>query len=1010
MMLVHRMRSRGRLLIGVAGVVALSAGLGSGLGGLTQGTVIDGAGSIISAAPGEGSVARVAIRWAGQGGASESEAARAAADQDAAVREALESLMPSAALAPQSSIRSEPLDVAEVAEDVVLVSDERLVDRVEIVEGTWPATRQESALHRAAADALELGIGDPVTLPGAGDEPIVVTITALWLPLDSGDPAWAGDPLVETGAVASAAGPLVINEAIWRELSTRPIAQWVSALDPRRASPAALDEIEAGLPVLARVIDDDPRSQGTGIVVDGGLASTVAEVRRAAAGVEAVLPVALALVGVAALTTLFELQRLLTAVRREETTLLRSRGASPRRLASNSAVEALLVALPSAVVGSVAGTAIALSARPGSLERVVADPVPLVLSTSGWALAVTLVVLLLAVVITARSARSALRRDTLLDSGRQSRGVSAAALVLSLLAAGVAVSQFLLYGGPVVPTADGGTAVDPIAALTPVLVLVAGALLIVILVEPLARILARAVAIGDRLTPVLVARPLARSTAIVTAPVLLIALTVGGLVIAATVDSTTRSSERAARELTFGAELVVTGGALDADARAAIGATGTPVTLAGTAWSGAPVSIAELSGDDEPGTLVAVDPTALTEVGATASGAVDLERLAAAIRASPLPVIEIVATATTIRLEGDDARAAFWLADARGGVTQVGPDDGGVVALPEVGGPWRVLAIDVEPTTSERDLDAVPPAIIATDAEGAESVITVDEQWDARPSAREAVRFMPDPAALRLAVTPAAAERVGAQVGDSMTVAIAGSGREIVGVVTDIVPAVPGAVSVVAVAVDLAAVAQSQLAVAERPLPVSGVWLAPVDGSRLDAATLREVVDDVRGLIPGATSVDVVADAPTGALAEGARIALWAAALGALVLAVVASAIVSRAIGGVREVDVVVLRAIGVGVGVQARARAGEIAAVLTAATAGGLLVGIGAALLLVGDLARALIVDVPPALVVGAVVEPALALAVVTLMLVAIIAVSIGAGRHAARQARSLSAREVLR
>lgn len=1034
MMLVKRLRSRGRLLTAMAVVVGLSAGLAAGLTAIAQGTVLDGARAAVAEARGGDTVVRVAIRWAGQAGDDEADARLASQDQDAAVREAVAALMPQAALEPVASIRSEPLSIDGLAASLVLVSDERLLDRVEIVEGTWPAALSESALHVAAAGALDLGVGDTITLPAAGDDPVEVTVTALWQALDGSDPAWAGDPLAERGVDGLTAGPLVVDEELWRTLSTRPIAQWVSALDPEAVTPAVLEELAAALPELAGSIDDDDRSQGTGIVVDGGLAATVAEVQRASAGVAAIVPVALALVGLAAFTTLLELQRLLSAVRRDETTLLRSRGASPRRLTSHAASEALLISLPAALAGAVLGAGLALLARPGSVDRALADPAPLLLATAGCALAVSLVTVLLAAVVASRSARRALRRDTLTDSGRQTRAVSAAALLLSLIAAGVAVSQFLLYRGPVVPTADGGAAVDPVAVLAPVLVLVAGALIAVVLVEPLARLVSRAAGGSDRLSPVLVARPLARSAAIVTAPVLLVGLAVGGLVVAAAVDTTTRSSERSARELTLGAALTVTGGVLDAEARARVGAAGAPVELAGIAWSGAPVALADLSLADAPGTLIAIDADALTDIVATAGGAVDANRLAAALESGPLPSVAVPETATSIRLAGDEVRAAFWVADARGGVTRIASDGEGVASLPEVGGPWRVLALDVTAVASGRQLDVSLTGVTVIASDGTETEVGFSETWGPRPgvipgftgeaAARDdgrsgftatvdrvtpgAVRVMPAPRELRLAVTTAAADRFGAEVGDSITVRVAGSGRQIVGVVSDIVRVVPGAVTTAAVAVDLAAATQTQLAQSASPLGISALWLAPDDDSLSGAGV--EAASELRRLVPSGSSVETVADTPAGALAEGARVALWTAALGTFLLALAAAAIVSRAIGGVREVDVVVLRAIGVGARVQARTRAIEFVGVLTAAAVAGLVVGTGTAVVLVGDLARALLVDAPPALPLTATVAPLVALAVGALLLAAIAVLGLGAARHAVRQARTLSAREVLR
>lgn len=1036
MMLGSRMRSRGRLLIAIAGVVALSAGLGSGLSVVVQGAVIDGAAAIVSAARADDAVVRVAIRWAGQEGENESAARRAAAEQDAAVRETLDALMPSAGLAPQSSIRSEPLETIEFDDALVLVSDERLLDRVDVVAGTWPAAIDEAALAEAAAEALDLRVGDRVTLRGAGDLPVEVTVTALWRAIDSGDPAWAGDPLIERGVDGSVAGPLVIDEQLWRSIQTRPIAQWVSVLEPGRATPLALSELAVGLPTLAQAIDDDPRSQGTGIVVDGGLESTVGELRRAAAGVEAVIPMALALVAVAAVMTLLELQRLLTAVRRDETTLLRSRGASARRLSAGAVVEALIIAAPSASIGAVLGAVTALIARPGSLERAAADVGALLTSVGGSALVVTLVTTVLAVGVTARSARSALRRDTLAESGRATRAVSAAALVLVLVAAGVALGQFLLYRGPLVPTAAHGSTVDVIAALVPVLALLAGALLAVVLVEPLARAIARLASRSVSLTPVLVARPLARSAALLTAPVLLTSLAVGALVVTAAVDATTRSSATAARELVLGAPLTVTGGVLDAEARSVIGGVEGSRELAARPWSATPVLVSDLSIADAPGTLVAMDSSAISRIVASAGGAVERERLAQAIASGPLPSVDVTATAASIRLADEGVRADFWVADARGGVSLIRSGVDGAASLPDSGGPWSVLALDVVAESSTPRLDVVLTGIVVTERDGSETRVPFDEAWNARPDAIPrfggdvlartdgrsgftatvvrrapgAVRVMPDPTELRLAVTPAVAERFAAAIGDTVTVTVAGSSRRIDGVISDIVRAVPGAPSAASVAVDLRAVIQSQLVESANPATASAMWLAPTDAAPIDRATALLAADELRVLAPRGSTVAVAAESRFEAMADGARIALWTAAVGTFLLAISTVAVVSRAISGTRQVDVVVLRAIGVGARAQRRARALELAAALLAAVLAGLAVGVATSALLVGDLARALLIDAPPALAVAASIDPITGGLVLLGLAGALAVLAGGAGSSAARQVRTLSAREVLR
>jgi len=1028
MMLRTRLRSQRPILAAVAGVVAVSAGLGAGLGVITQTAVADGAGAIIADARGGDAVVRVAIRWAGQGATEGQDVARAARDQDAAVRESLERLMPSASLEPAVSIRSEPIEATIVpttgvtdaavplAADLVLISDDTLLDRAIVTDGSWPTARGEAALAAVAADTLGVGIGDLLALPGADERVVSVRITALWQPLDSGDPLWAGDPLIARGLDGSTAGPLVIDQRAWNTIDTRPIAQWVAPLDPDRATPDALAQLAAGLPQLASTIDDDPRSQGTGIVVDGGLEATVAEVRTAAAGVEAIIPSVLALIAVASLTTLLELQRLLASVRRDETTLLRSRGASPRRIVGYVAGEALIVALPAAVLGGALGTVIGFAVRSGSLDRVSdIGGAPLIVSAL-WALAVAVVTLLLAVLVTASDVRAALRRDTLADSGRATRVVSATALVLCLLAVGVAVGQFVLYRGPVVPTADGGSAVDPVAALAPVLMLLGGALLAVLVVEPLARLAARAAARHDGLRPVLVTRPLARSAVLVTTPVLLVTLGVGGLVVAAAVDATTRASSTAARELALGAPLTISGGVLDGAAGDAF-ASGA-ITLGGQSWSVIPVAVTAVTIADAPATLVALDAATSPSIVASAGGAVEPARLATAITTAPLPSLDIPPSAVALRLADAALRADLWVVDARGRVTRLDSDSAGTTPLPATGGPWRVLALDVRSSETDSDvigteLDLVPNGLIATASDGSEIRIPVGEAWQARPEIIDrpgTVRVMPDPVPLRLAVTAAVAERVGAEVGDTITVTVPSTARRVEGVVADIVRAVPGASTAGAIAVDLASSVQRQLAESANPPTVSAFWFSPDDAASREQATLRSAAAELGEAAPRGTIVAAAVDSASGALADGARRALWTAAVGALLLAIAAVAIVSRAIGGTRSIDVVVLRAIGVGARVQGRARALELGSLLAAAVLAGLAVGAATSAVLVPDLARTLLVDAPLALSLDAAVGPAVALGLVLALSAAVGLLAIDAGRRAARQTLTLSAREVLR
>lgn len=1061
-----RLRHRAGLALAVAAAVATSSGLIAASVTLASTTVADGARATLLAARDAEPVVRVAIRWAG------TEGAAPAAEQDAAVRDSLQQLVRLAGLEPAVSIRSEPLETVD-GDTVILLSDEGLRERVTIVDGTWPAHPQEVGLQVLAAEALGLALGDVIALPAADDTTIRLTVTALWEPLDARDPVWAGDPLVDRGTDGRALGPVVIDPALWASLETRPIAQWTAVLAPDRASPAALDELATGLPGLATTIDADERSRGTGVVVDGGLAATVDALRRAAAGVTALLPVAAGLVVVAAGLTLIELQRLLVAVRRDETVLLRSRGASPRRLTAQAAGEAAVIALPAATLGGLVGTALPL------LLAASAPPAAAVIAAiiAGCALAVGVGTVLIALVVAGTDARSALRRDTLTDSGRRPAAVAAALLVLVLIAAVVTTGRFLLARGPLLPTAGegagapgaGAPVVDLVAALATVILLVAGGLVAVALAPALARGLVRATGERPGLVGALVARPLARTTAMLTTPVLLIVVTVGALVLAGAVDATTRTSERAARELALGAPLVVAGPALGVDVRAELGAAGASVDLVGRSWTGGPAVVADLTLADVPATLVLIDPEVLRRTAATSAGDPSVEAIAAALAAElaegadaaaengALPVVSLPETAVSIRLvaPGEDAGAgaaadaaipgAFWLADVRGGVTRVVAGEGGEALLPAAGGPWRVLALDVAARAEGRTLDVRLAGIVAIDADAREQLLPFAEPWLPRPGVLPAfagdagprdddasgfvatvdrvdpgaVRVMPDPVVPALVVTPAAAERVGAEVGDTLTARVAGSGRQLTGTVTLITPLIPGAVTSAAVAVDAVTAAQAQLAAAAAPLPPSALWLAPDAGvsdaaardtALLDAATLTAAAEQLRDRVPLGATIDTVATAPAATLAVGARTLVALAALGSFALALLAVGIVVRAVGRAREIDVVVLRAVGIGVRGQRRARTLEAGIVLGGAALAGAVLGGGAAALLVGDLARALLVDPPPALVVPPSIDPSGAVLIGGLVVLGVGILALSAGRLAARQVRRLSAREVLR
>lgn len=1024
------MKARARLRHRAGVVVAIAAAVVAAAGGVT-GSVLTassaadaGARTALAAAERAEPVVTVSIRWAGQGAESAEVAEGWASEQDAAVREALAASTSVPVLEPVFRIRSEPLALAGVEPRVVLWSDAALRDRGELIEGAWPSGPDGAALHADAAAALGLEVGDrlalptPETAPGAGAEAgsgsaeWSVTVTALWRPADPRDPVWAGDPLSERGVTSGAVGPLVIDDAVWASLDTRPIAQWVAALAPADASIATLESLTAAVPTLAERIDADERSRGTGVVVEGGLPVTAERVLRAAAGLTAVPPLAIGLVVLLAIATLLQLNRLLALQRDDEVLLLRVRGASPRRLIASGALEAATVALPAALLG--AGVAAAV------LPPSAGDPLAVLSTAVGCALAVAVAAVVIATLVAAGASRRPLTRERAAASGRVSRVVGVSTLVVVLMLAAASIAQYLANGGPLVATGGGAARLDLIAALAPLALLTVAALAVLVAAGPLVRAAARLAAAAPSAMPVLVLRPLARSAAMLTATVLLVTLAVGGTALVVVVDATSRAAERAAREVAVGAPITVAGVPLDEQTRAALGAAGEPAEVAGLRVAGGPVAVAPLALADQEGTLLVVDAEVLRSTAAGA-GAVDRERLADALRAGDPPMRDLPAGARSIRIDTSAGltapeAAAFWLADPVGGVVRLAAAVDGTAALPPSGGPWRLLAIDRVTASSGPAVPTAVRGVAVVDADGAETPLPFLEPWLERPglvddaSAGVVVRLAPEPQEPRLALTAAAAAVFDVGVGDRVTARLAGSSRAFTGTIAIVVPVLPGATGTgPAVAIDAVAAAQQQLTVAEHPLAATGLWLSPIDAEADDSA-LPVVVEAIRAALPPAAAVRSIVTPADASMAEGARELLWVGALSSLAIAALGVGAAGRVSSILRRDERAVLRAVGVGAGAYGRIRAVETVGVLSTAALAGFLVGVGIAMPLAPGLVRALLVDAPTALPIVIRVDVALAAALAAGLVVVVLGAATATGIRSAREARRLAAREVLR
>lgn len=952
MLVGPRLRAHASVFAAVFAVVAIIAGSATGLAGYLAQASTAGVRASFAAATGADGAIRIDVRTGGD-------------PQDAAVRAIVAEQYPGVPLLVDRTVESEPLTAEVEGESVrLVVAAFPVTERAELVEGAWPTNADEAALQADAARSLGVRPGAAVELPDGTS----LTITATWVPLDPLDPIWFGESLAATGSTSDAVGPLVVDESVATGL--RPFARWVVRPDPASVDTGDLTTIIDGTGTLAEALRVSPEVATGNIIIAGGLADRASDLRRDADALSGITPVPAVLLAVLGLVALIELARLLVRVRHAETSVLRARGASAPRITRDAALDAALVGVPAAAIGTGAAH--------------------VATGVGAWWIggAVAVAVVLVFAVVALIDARRPLTRESVADSGRGRQVAGVGLVVLVLVATVVSVWQFRLYGSPIVRAADGRDVVDPIAVVAPTLALVAGALIVVVGFGPASALLARVTArarVGWTLTGWQVAR---RVTAFAT-PVLLVALAVGGSVVAATYAATWNRATTIARELGNGAAVRV----VSAD----------PIESVDGVEAMSPVLAAGLRVGDDPARLVALPSSSIAAVVETAEGLVDPVALAAAVEApAGVPVPE-AATALTIEpvdpvdpavpaepvgdLEADSTTNAVtvWLVGADGSAIRLSAP----YAIPE--GEWSVAAIEFAASST------TPVVVTATTPSGEVPLDIAD--WAAASDLDGATRLVP-PAAARvpLAVSQSFADRGALSAGDEVGVRFDGSGRRVVGTVAAVVPVIPGAPGGPAILVDLPALVAQQLARSVTVPAATEVWIATDD----PAAVAAQIAE------PG-VRVTTTLSGPGDALLASGRDGLWIGAIGSLVLAAAALGAIAGALLRDRAGEVVVLRAIGVPSRSQAAWRRRELTLALAWAMVGGILVGLGVSALVVADLAGSAVVGRGDALPVDLVVDPLLVAWCVVPYALALAAVVLVYGALVRAQARVLSTREEL-
>lgn len=927
--------------------------------------------------------------------------------QDHQVRSAATDSLPGVQIT--RTVRSPELRLTGDQSQIVLTADPGITEAAHLSNGSWPTGPGEGALPVAAARALEVDVGDEISIDAIEDP---VRVTGLWQPEDPQANRWGPDELIGPGVHGSTYGPLVVPEETLTDSSVQPFARWVLA-PPSDLAPRSLPVWISGLPQLQADLEAAEVAV-RGLTYSGALERTLTQLESGLQSARGAAAVPLVVVAVVALVALWQLGRLLASVRHEENRLLHARGGSYPQLLRAGAVEfAVLMTL-----GAAAGAGVVLLAF---LTRPAVRPGEVLLVAAAVALVGT--ALLTAVYARALTHAFGTRTEVL----RSRQVVTSGALVVVAAGAAFTLWRFGRNGSPLLP---GSAAVDPLAVAGPALALLAGAVAAVALTGPVLRGLAGRAARWRGYAAVATLRHTGRRITTTAAGVIMIVLATGVTTMAATYAGTWATLSTTAAETSNGADVRVQ---FDRDI-----AGGSPRGVARYAQlpevaAVAPVVQEDAIAGDSSGVLTAV-PASRLAVSSAPSDVLDADRAAALLapESDPLPGLTLPEGAEQVALElrGSAGTSDADSADASAGASAEAPAGsagGSAMRQADVrlvlwngteiltrtetgpglptgegtsgqsrtadlqfdlprrqGEPWRIVAVDVllDAALSKTDYQV---SIAALSAGGQDLLAQVQQPWDpgtlplrsedasvspgdgplslsattapvavgpTTSTGVETVRLMPPATVTQIPVlvTPGWSDRV-LEAGTDLTVS--GSTLEVRAAGT--IPMVPGVESQRAVLADLATVQAALLRQTVHARAVSQVWVQTDSPQRVAGAAAE--------LAGAAGQVSVAGQDTVTAMAQPARAVYWIAAAGALLLALPALVAVARAQSAERREEVRALSALGAGPVQQRRSRLAELLGLQLLAVLTGVVVGALVSLLVTTDLVRATAPQAPEVL-----------------------------------------------
>ncbi|MEO7720365.1 MAG: FtsX-like permease family protein [Pseudolysinimonas sp.] len=777
--------------------------------------------------------------------------------------------------------------------------------------------------------------------------------------------------------------------------------RWTIAPVASRIDASRLGALEHALRTIPARIEADGAAHSPAVRIAGNAVATVVSVRRGLSALGAISPVPEGVLALSGLIALVLACGSLTEGRRNETRLLRSRGATVRSIVGLDARESLIVCLTGAMLG-VAVSLIANVVVFGSPPSPLAVALPALAVLAG-ALAIS--------VVTSRRAALAAQGAPRESSGRRRAVASGTALAFAIVITAVATWRF--ESG-----AQSGTnfAQDPAAVLAPAALLCLVLILGLILAVRVAAFVEGRLALGRNVHVMLPLRDSARRVPVLVAPAVLLALAVSTATIAGSYGATWSRYLADSQLLTTGApvHVAISGPALIEDPRELVdlepyrltdGVTSAvPVSREADQYSGTPVTVIGVRASelgrllpsvsavgDADAIAAALSPQAPTGIALGRGGSVTLTMSA---RATPDPLL-VDPNSAQFDFDGspipqppastdpDTVLATLWLSDPLGSLVPVtldavnvsltassAPTD--VQAELPTGGPWTIVALDARLEAPQAVIDfEFQVSRIRVAAAGASRTVELPSRgWTplnsvfgdgtSTPVAGQPlsvsrvlvppgdvgglnVRLMPSRSTrVPLVVSRPFAQAYGLTVGRG--VELDGAWSSFSGVVRRVVDLVPGTTSGASVIADLVALNAGRLRTSEQLQAMHEVWVG--------TGTPAAVATRLAAALPPAR-VTRADDARGTDFTRIAVAMLWTGAIGAIVFAWIAMGSAALAMLRRRRAEARVLRALGVRDSRRGRWRRAEFAGVGAIGILIGVFAGVVTTLVTVAPLAR---------------------------------------------------------